>query len=296
MKRNTWVLLGILILLVAGAFLVLQKPGERSTTEGNGEVLVRYDSAAVDGIEIRSAAGRVTLEKQGATWMLTEPVRATADEGIVTSTIGKGNAILLKGVVSSNPAKQALFQVDSTGTSVKFLGKGATLAAIRVGKPGPAYTETYVRRESDNEVYLAEGMLGYLFARQARDWRDKTIFKTPLESVTSVQFHYGDTTFTLARQDSIWRIDGSPAGEDQVRGMLGSLTDLVADDFVDSTLTVVPPLAAVVEIQGVQIRFLKQASSTAYIVTTSRSPQVFSVQEWKAGQVLKRRKDLEKPL
>ncbi len=296
MKRNTLILLGILVLLIAGVFLVLQKPGERSTTAGNEEVLVRYDSSAVDGIEIISAAGRVTLEKQGATWMLTEPIRAAADESIVTSTIGKGNAIALKGVVSSNPAKQALFQVDSTGTSVKFLAKGATLADFRVGKPGPAYTETYVRRESDNEVFLAEGMLGYLFARPARDWRDKTIFKTPLESVTSVQFHYGDTTFTLARQDSLWRVDGSPAGEDQVRGMLGSLTNFLADDFVDSTLTVVPPLAAVVEVQGVQIRFLKHPSSTTYVVTTSRSPQVFNVQEWKAGQVLKRKKDLEKPL
>jgi hypothetical protein len=132
-------------------------------------------------------------------------------------------------------------------------------------------------------------MLGYLFARQARDWRDKTIFKTPLETVTSVQFRYGDTTFTLDRQDSLWRVDGSPAAGDQVSGFLGSLTNFLADDFVDSTLTVVPPLVAVVEAQGVQIRFHKYASSTAYVVTTSRTPQVFSVQEWKAVEVLKRK-------
>jgi len=291
MKRNTLILLGILILLVAGVFLVLQKPGELSTTEASGEVLVRYDSAAVDGIDIRSAGGRVTLEKQGTNWMLTEPLRAIADVEVVTSTIGKGNAIILKGVVSSNPAKQTLFQVDSTGTSVKFLGKGVPLAAFRVGKPGPAYTETYVRRENDNEVFLAEGMLGYLFARQARDWRDKTIFKTSLETVTSVQFRYGDTTFTLDRPDSLWRVDGSPAADDQVRGFLGSLTNFLADDFVDSTLTVDPPLAAVVEVQGVQIRFHKYSPGTTYLVRTSRSPQVFSVQEWKAGQVLKRKND-----
>jgi hypothetical protein len=221
--------------------------------------------------------------------MLTEPLRAIADEGVVTSTIGKGKTIVVKGVVSSNPAKQALFQVDSTGTSVKFSGKGVPLAAFRVGKPGPAYTETYVRRENANEVFLAEGMLGYLFARQARDWRDKTIFKTPLETVTSVQFRYGDTTFTLDRQDSLWRVDDSPAAGDQVRGFLGSLTNFLADDFVDSTLTVVPPLIAVIEAQGVQIRFHKYSSGTTYVVSTSRTPQVFSVQEWKAGEVLKRK-------
>ena len=289
MKRNTLILLGILILLVAGVVLVLQKPGELSTTGSNGEVLVTYDSAAVDGIEISSASGRVILEKQGTGWMLTEPLRSIADEGVVTSTIGKGKTIVVKGVVSSNPAKQALFQVDSTGTSVKFSGKGVPLAAFRVGKPGPAYTETYVRRENGNEVFLAEGMLGYLFARQARDWRNKTIFKTPLETVTSVQFRYGDTTFTLDRQDSLWRIDGSPAAADQVGGFLGSLTNFLADDFVDSTLTVVPPLVAVVEAQGVQIRFHKYSSGTAYVVTTSRTPQVFTIQEWKAGEVLKRK-------
>jgi hypothetical protein len=296
MKRNTLILLGILVLLVAGVILVMQKPGERSTTGASGQLLVTYDSASVDLIEISSASGRVILEKQGASWMLTEPLRAVADEGAVTSTIGTGKAIVLKGVVSSNPAKQALFQVDSTGTSVKFSGKGVPLAAFRVGKPGPAYTETYVRRENASDVFLAEGMLGYLFARQARDWRNKSIFKTPLETVTSVQFRYGDTTFTLDRQDSLWRVDGSPASGDQVRGFLGSLTNLLADDFVDSTLTVIPPLVAVVEAQGVQIRFHKYSSSTTYIVTTSRTPQVFSMQEWKAGQVLKRKNEFMKPL
>jgi hypothetical protein len=296
MKRNTLILAGILVLLVAGVILVLQKPGEISTTGANGEVLVTYDSAAVDGIEISSAGGRVILEKQGTSWMLTEPVRAIADEGVVTSTIGSGKAIALKGVVSSNPAKQALFQVDSTGTLVKFSGKGALLAAFRLGKTGPAYTETYVRRENSNEVFLAEGMPGYMFTRQTRDWRDKTIFKTPLETVTSVQFRYGDTTFTLARQDSLWRLDGSPAAGDQVRSFLGSLTNFLADDFVDSTLTVTPPLIAVVEVHGVQIRFHKNSPGTTYVVTTSRTPQVFSVQEWKAGQVLKRRDQFMKPL
>jgi hypothetical protein len=47
-----------------------------------------------------------------------------------------------------------------------------------VGKAGPTYTETYVRQEGSKDVYLADGMFGYVFPHSAKEWRDKTIHKS----------------------------------------------------------------------------------------------------------------------
>jgi hypothetical protein len=291
MKRTTWILIGAVLVLVLLTIIVLQQPGEVGSTEGSGEALVEYDSAAVDKLEVTGPNGAVVLEKQGNGWMLVIPVRYRADQGSVASAVGKGRDIRVKNPVSSNPGKQHLFQVDSSGTLVKMSAGGNEVAAFRVGKPGITYMETYVREEGSNDVYLAEGMFTYVFNRQAKEWRDKTIYKSEPELIRSVTYRYGDTTFTLAMNDSLWRADGDSVSQSAVQGMLSALANLQADDFVDSTLTSAPKQVALIEVDGTQIRFCEGSSPNSYLVQSSQSPQWYEVQGWRAGNVLKRRKD-----
>ena len=130
-----------------------------------------------------SASGdTVVLEKQGDGWMLTSPMRYRADQNVVTAAVGKGKSIEVKNVVSSNPEKQSVFQVDSTGPLVQMYAAGTVVAGFRVGKPSASYTETYVRKEGSNDVYLADGMFNYLFAHQPKDWRDKSIYRSEPET------------------------------------------------------------------------------------------------------------------
>jgi hypothetical protein len=295
MKRNTLILVGILLLLIVAVFFVLQRPGERSISADGTEMLVSYDSAAVDKIEVKSASGTTILQREGAGWMLTSPLRAKADEAGVHQLLGKGRMIALKALISNNPQKQSMFQVDSTGPLVRLFAGSDERAAFRIGKPGASYTETYVRREGSNDVFLADGMLLYLFAKQPRDWRDKAILRMPQESLKNVRYQYGDTTFALVFQDSLWRIDGAPAAEYAVRGLLGALASFSADDFIDTTIAAPPPLTAVIDVEGTQLRFHKNPQSGNYYVICSSGPQVFEVQGWHADQVLKRKHELTNP-
>jgi hypothetical protein len=254
-------------------------------------MLVHYDSAAVDRMEIRSSSGTVTLAREAAKWMLTSPIHYRADDNMVATAIGKGNHIELKNLVSSNPQKQQLFQLDSTGTLAVIFSGGKEAAAFRIGKTSPSYTETYVRRENSDDVYLADGAFGYTFTRPVKDWRDKTIFKAEESAITSVAFRYGDTTFTLTRADSLWQVDGDSAVEPTVRSFLTALSNLQADDFIDSTLADLPPVTCELAVAGVTIRWHWNKDGNKYYVMTSQSPQLFEVQGWRAGQVLKKKKD-----
>lgn len=293
MKRTTWILIGAVVVLAVIAFFVLRQPGETSSTESSGNMLVSYDSAAVDKVEINTSGNSVVLEKQGNGWMLASPIRYRADQNVVTGAVGKGKSIEVKSVVSSNPEKQKVFQVDSAGTLVQMYAGGNLLAAFRVGKPSQTYTETYVRKEGSNDVYLADGMFTYTFAHPSKDWRDKSIFKTDPDIIRSVTYRYGDTTFTLANKDSLWRVNGdSVKDQASVRGVINSLANLQADDFVDSTLASAPKQVALIEVEGTQIRFCQGKGADTYLVQTSQSPQWYEIQGWRASQVLKRKKDL----
>jgi hypothetical protein len=291
MNRSTGILLTVLLLLAAAAYLVLQRPGETSSTGKLGTRLVQYDSAAVDRLEIDSPSGRVALVREGGTWMLAEPLRAKADEAAVTAAVGTGARIDLKTLVSSNPEKRALFQVDSSGTLVRVFERGTEKAAFRVGKTGSTYTETYVRREDADDVYLAGSLLGYTFNRQPREWRNRALVNLARESVASVGFRYSDTTFSLALRDSLWQVDGRPALSSAVEGFLTSLASLQADDFIDSAVVPLPPLVAMLDVDGSQIRFHRDPGGEAYVVQTSAAPQLYTLQPWRASGVLKRKKD-----
>ena len=291
MKRTTWILVGTVIALAIIAFFVLRQPGEVSTTEGSGTMLVSYDSATVDRLEVNASGTSVVLEKQGNGWMLTSPLRYRADQSVVTAAVGKGKNIEVKNVVSSNPEKQRVFQVDSSGTLVQMYAGGNLVAAFRVGKPSASYTETYVRREGSDDVYLADGMFSYTFVQQSKDWRDKSIYRNEPDLVKSVTYKYGDTTFTLAMNDSLWRLNGDSVSQPTMRSVLGSLANLQADGFVDSALSAPPTQVALIDVDGTQIRFCQNKGTSNYLVQTSQSPQWYEVQEWRAGQVLKRKND-----
>jgi Domain of unknown function (DUF4340) len=272
-------------------FFVLRQPGEVSRTGSSSEFLAEYDSAAVDKLEITSPGGTVTLALEGGKWMLLSPLRYPADQSSIAAAVGKGKRIELRNVVSSNPQKQQLFQVDSAGTLVRVFEHGAQRAAFIVGKPGTSYTETYVRRDGSNDVYLADGLLTYIFAKGVKDWRDKAIFKSDQDQIKDVRMQFRDTTFALQFQDSLWRVDRDSASQPAVKNFLASLANLQADEFIDSAVTVTSAPNAVIEVEGTQIRLYAGKDGGKYTVQTSASPQWYEIQGWRASQILKRKKD-----
>jgi len=291
MKRSFQVSLGILVVLGIAAYLVMQRPGEISRSAEADDVLVKIDSMAVNKLEITSETGEVTLEKQAGRWMLVNPIKYPADENTVASALAQAKSINLKGLVSSNPDKQSLFKVDSTATLVKVYEKGSESAAFRVGKPSSTFSETYVRLDNSNDVYLAEGILSSVFSRQPKEWRDKTIYKTDQTGITEVKLQHGDTTVNLAFRDSLWFVDRDSAVQSNVTSFLSSLSNFQADEFIDSAITRLPKLTATIDVLGSQIRFYYNKDASKYYVQTSGSAQWFEIQPWRASQVLKRKKD-----
>ncbi len=291
MKRNTLYSIIVLIVLAIVAYFALHREGEISSTGSSGTMLASYDSTAVDRLVFVSATGTVVLEKEAGTWMLTSPFKYRADEASVTSAVGNGRSIELKSLVSTNPEKQKLFQVDSSGTRVQVYEKRNLKASFYVGKASSSFTETYVRLEGSNEVHLAAGMLSTYFNKQPKDWRDKTVFRVEESKVRSVRFQYGDTTFTLSIPDSMWRVDRDSANQSAVKPLITALANIQTDEFIDSTVSPLPKLSAIIEVEGTQIRFYKK-DDTKYLVQTSQSPQWFEVQSWRTTGFLKRKKEL----
>jgi hypothetical protein len=294
MTRNTYILTGILVVLVVVAYLVMQKPGERSSSSDTEGKLVTLDSLAVNKIDIKSPTGKVVLEKKGVEWYLAEPLSYRADQSNVASLIHETKNLEVKSIVSNKPEKQSVFQVDSTGTIVRIFENGAEKTSFIIGKAGSSYSETYARRANSNDVALVGGALSYIFNRPVKEWRDRTILSAPKERIKEVKFQYGDTTFVLAFKDSTWMVGKDSTQDWVVNSLLSSLSSLQADDFVDTLITPLPKINAQLSYAGAQVSFSYLKTGDKYLVRSSSSPQWFEMQSWRANQVLKRKKDLVK--
>jgi hypothetical protein len=139
-------------------------------------------------------------------------------------------------------------------------------------------------------VLIVEGASSYMFDRPVKEWRDKTIFTTPKESLKDIRYQYGDTTFNLTNGDSVWYVGKDKAQQSVVDGILSSLSNLQADDFIDSTVS--PKVTAMIATGGFQLRFSYEKTMNKYYIQSSTSPQWFVLEQWKASQILKRKKDI----
>jgi hypothetical protein len=162
-----------------------------------------------------------------------------------------------------------------------------------VGKQGPGYGDIYARAGSSDEVCLIDAAISGSARRSLKDWRDRTIASIPRESIKEIQFQYGDTAFTVTWRDSVWMIGREFADDAAVNILLGSLSNLQADEFLDA-----PPaksrLVATIAFHDLQLKFSQAKRSEAFVIQSSSSPQLFQIQSWRAHQILKRKKDLLK--
>lgn len=293
MKNKRLFLLGLtFVFLVIVAFLLMEMPGEKSESPEEGDRLVDLDSAVIANVEIVAPSYQVTLVKRGAQWDLQAPIVDRADQSSVASLIGALASLRSRSVVSTNPEKRNLFNVDSTGTVVTLSGADTPPVALVIGKMGATYTETYIRPVESDDVHLVSASLAFIESRGLNGWRDKSIVKVPREEIRRVTYHYGDTTFSLEFRDSLWTLDGARGDDALVNTLLASLADVQADGFLEPPPSPVPPATATVKYAGKELRFSPGPSADVYHVQRTADERWFEMRAWRAQQVLKRKSEL----
>ncbi|MEP0822830.1 MAG: DUF4340 domain-containing protein [Ignavibacterium sp.] len=295
MNRNTIFLVALLVVLGIAAFLVLQRPGEMSLPESGGELLLGIDSANVTSIRIASDGATISMSKRGNEWVIEGEREYKADPVAVGTLLKEAANLSVRSVISTKPEKHQVFEVDTSGTRITFgMSAGEPVTCI-IGKSAPGFTEVYARREGSNDVVLVHAAISYSSRRSLTEWRDRTIVRVPKDQIREIDFAYGDTTFTVAWKDSLWTVDGEPAQEWAVNSLVSALSDLKADEFLDTAPVALRKPTATITFAGTSLRFFLPRGSDKYIVHSSASPQWYQLESWRSGQVLKRKKDLLLP-
>jgi len=182
-KRMKW-LLSVLVVL-AGLYGLLQFGSARKARPRPLFPAFRTELAAK--ITLHTSDANTVLEKKGDVWVVTSEDSFPAEADAVKQILDAGKGFSRRDMISANPQKQALYQVDSSGVAVTVEDtRGKVLASFVVGKLGADYQSTYIRDMTSNDVILAQGYFGPTFDRGKRSWQDKLIFRVEPNDVVEV--------------------------------------------------------------------------------------------------------------
>lgn len=235
----------IAFVALLAAWLVARYVGSFRRSSNVQSELIALDTASVDELRIHRTGEvkPIVLKRLDAgKWKVgpeNEPAY-DADQTAVKQALGVFSKLSAQRMITRKKDKWSAYEVTDSALRVEALGKGKVMAALRIGKlsfPASGNAYTAVRLKDDNEVYAVEGYLNTNLGRNLTDWRDKTFMRLKPDRVDKVIFEYpGDSSFTLVKNDTIWKSGEVIANRDKVDRYLSQFRNKnlssFADDFI----------------------------------------------------------------
>jgi hypothetical protein len=244
MKLKHNLILLIVLIVFASVILLVERPFENKTKKTREEASPLFPDLKVEQVKkivVKKGNTTTTLENRGNLWYLLDKEAYPADPTIVEGVIKKIQDFKKINLASRKKDKHSLFEVkEGMGVEVILLGpEKKELARFFIGKTGPDFLSTYIRKADSDDVYLYDDYLRGDFDKQVNNWRDKTILAfNPTEVVTlTISKLKEKETIALTKdtQDN-WQLEepiSSLAKNPPIEKLLATLGNLKAADFAD---------------------------------------------------------------
>lgn len=204
--------------------------------------LVASDALArATTLRIEEPSRSVTLERDGATWKAkTDAGTFDADiENVRKALENLGETELLETLAKDSKDDARFGLGPNEATHVVVAAGAETLVDFRFGRAG-ARGEA-VRVGAGSEVLAASGLSEWMFQRELRYWRNRTIWDFDRDAVQRIEID-GPRRWVFTRTHGVWRatLDGRPFGplrEDALTLLVSAFRHLTADDFAEPNAT-----------------------------------------------------------
>ncbi|OQX51321.1 hypothetical protein B5M47_01285 [candidate division CPR3 bacterium 4484_211] len=203
LKNKNILLLFILVFLIGIGYLLT-----RGLPWGRGETKLfpHFNKEEVNRIEVKKGDDEIKLIKENSRWVVETKEKALADEQKVANLLETTGGLSRSELISTNPEKQKDMQVDESGIRIRLFRDDSLTADYYLGKSGPGYGTTYIRKEGEDRVYLvSEWLSGF---SPTAEWRNLVVLKFVADDVSSVAVWHQGNSFTLEKKDGEWKLTG----------------------------------------------------------------------------------------
>lgn len=109
--------------------------------------------------------------------------------------------------VTENTNKHMLYEVDTiNGQLVEFISERNESISFIMGKHGPGYTSTFIRKKGEKMVYRIDEYLPDVFDIRNSSWIDMDIFQISVNDVTTFTIISTNDTINFGKVKNKWEI------------------------------------------------------------------------------------------
>jgi len=251
MKKNTYLIVIVAFLALAGAFLLLN-PRSGTLSRNESDFSIR-DTSSVQRIFLADRSGnQIDLQRQGSRWMINGEFEARREA--LEQFLSTMMRLTVRGPVARSAHNSVISRLASTGVKVEIyqrtylidLGEKLRLfpriRATRVFYVGDNTQDnlgTFMAMEGAERPYIVylpgfRGFVSIRFSPRLSDWRDHSIFRTRLADIASVQVEVSgepENSYTITHlPNGTYRLEPALGEELQHLDTLKVLSFLTAFD------------------------------------------------------------------
>jgi hypothetical protein len=213
---------------LGGAYYVTQKDAKieqeaRATSASKQDLptagLEKDAIEKITKIEITNAdKGKVVLEKKGDAWELVEPIQAKANQADVKSLLDGFEDLKVTEAIDRGTAQYDAYDLgEKDAVHVVAHAGGEEKLDLWFGKSGSR--GQMMRIDGTDGVYAATGYQSWLFTKEAKNWRDKSILKFDDKAASKVVVENEHGRYTFEKKGDAWTGSLEPRNK---KGTLGA--------------------------------------------------------------------------
>ena len=175
-------------------------------------------------------SGPVSLRKEGADWLLQEPIVARASTEVVDGLLGKIETSEISEFVDEAPDGEALvaYGLDSRAVEWSFrLGQDRVEKRLSIGLEDDE-GRYYARDESRPQVFLVDSTLVHRLMQEVTALRSKKPLQVELDRIDRMEYRRGPVLIFAAEKDTlgVWNLQDPPGQKAKSWKLNALLTDL----------------------------------------------------------------------
>ena len=175
-------------------------------------------------------SGPVSLRKEGADWLLQEPIVARASTEVVDGLLGKIETSEISEFVDEAPDGEALvaYGLDSRAVEWSFrLGQDRVEKRLSIGLEDDE-GRYYARDESRPQVFLVDSTLVHRLMQEVTALRSKKPLQVEPDRIDRMEYRRGPVLIFAAEKDTlgVWNLQDPPGQKAKSWKLSALLTDL----------------------------------------------------------------------
>lgn len=235
--------LGLVIVaaLLGGYYYWYEVKGgeQRQAAEEAAQRIFQLDRDVIETVTLKRQNDTIKLVNDPTEgWMLTEPVRAKAEQRAVDDVLDGLVEGKRERVIAEEASDLAAFGLSEPDLVVEATVQGAaTPTVLQIGARTPTFSGYYAREGEQPKVLMVPTFLQTKFDQSVFKLRDKTVLSLDQDQVRRVEVHHGEDLIAVESQgEQGWKLVApleAQADKTKVTDLLSAINDAKVKEFID---------------------------------------------------------------